>query len=130
MPFLAAEIKESFEVIKKNFDPDLIFTHYRKDRHQDHRLISDLTWNTWRKHQILEYEIPKYDGDLGRTNFYVPLDEKYIVKRNQISKSSIKSQASKHWFDEETFRSLPRIRGMECAHRYAEAFYSRKTVLI
>jgi len=130
LPFMAAEIKESFEGIKKNFNPDLIFTHYRKDRHQDHRLISDLTWNTWRKHQILEYEIPKYDGDLGQPNFYVPLEEEYISKRNIIIKSSFKSQESKHWFDEETFRSLPRIRGMESANKYAEAFYSRKTILI
>ena len=130
LPFLASEIKESFELIKTSFVPDLIFTHYRNDRHQDHRLISDLTWNTWRNHQILEYEIPKYDGDLGQPNFYVPLEEKYISKRNNIIKSSFKSQDSKHWFDEETFRALPRIRGMESATKYAEAFYSRKTLLV
>ncbi|MFO7658801.1 MAG: PIG-L deacetylase family protein, partial [Bacteroidales bacterium] len=84
LPFLAAEVKDYFEELKRAFNPDLIFTHYRDDRHQDHRLVSDLTWNTWRNHLILEYEIPKYDGDLGIPNFYVPLEEKYLKKRNEI----------------------------------------------
>ncbi len=84
LPFLAAEVKDSFEGIKKEFVPDIIFTHFRDDRHQDHRLVSDLTWNTWRNHLILEFEIPKYDGDLGIPNFYVPLENKYIDKRNKI----------------------------------------------
>ncbi len=128
-PFQGAEIKEYFENIKKEVEPDLIFTHFRNDRHQDHRLISDLTWNTWRSHLILEYEIPKYDGDLGIPNFYVTLDEKYIKQRNQILLETFESQKSKHWFDEHTFNALPRIRGMESATKYAEAFYVRKLVI-
>jgi LmbE family N-acetylglucosaminyl deacetylase len=128
LPFMAAEVKDYFESLKKDFVPDLIFTHYRDDRHQDHRLVSDLTWNTWRNHLILEYEIPKYDGDLGIPNFYVPLDEKYIEKRNRILWESFESQQSKHWFDDATFRALPRLRGMESATTYAEAFYARKVI--
>jgi LmbE family N-acetylglucosaminyl deacetylase len=128
LPFNAAEIKECFETIKNEFSPDLIFTHYRDDRHQDHRLINDLTWNTWRNHLILEYEIPKYDGDLGIPDFYVPLDESYIAKRNTIILDSFASQRSKHWFNDDTFRALPRLRGMESATRFAEAFYARKVI--
>jgi LmbE family N-acetylglucosaminyl deacetylase len=126
LPFNAAEIKDRFEGIKKAFIPDLIFTHYRDDRHQDHRLVNELTWNTWRNHLILEYEIPKYDGDLGTPNFYVTLDESYVTKRNKIIIESFESQQSKHWFDDATFRALPRIRGIESAAIYAEAFYARK----
>jgi LmbE family N-acetylglucosaminyl deacetylase len=129
LPFLAAEVKDYFESLKKEFVPDLILTHYRDDRHQDHRLVSDLTWNTWRNHLILEYEIPKYDGDLGIPNFYVPLEEQYIEKRNRILWESFESQQSKHWFDDATFRALPRLRGMESATTYAEAFYARKVIL-
>ena len=112
LPFLAAEVKDFFEELKQAFNPDIIFTHYRDDRHQDHRLVSDLTWNTWRNHLILEYEIPKYDGDLGIPNFYVPLEEKYIDQRNSILLKAFESQSSKHWFDEQTFNALPRLRGM------------------
>ncbi|NJK86880.1 MAG: PIG-L family deacetylase, partial [Bacteroidales bacterium] len=128
LPFLATEVKEYFEKIKSEFVPDIIFTHYRHDRHQDHRLVSDLTWNTWRNHLILEYEIPKFDGDLGIPDFYVPIEEEILKKRNDILISSFASQASKHWFDEETFSALPRLRGMESATKFAEAFYSRKTI--
>jgi LmbE family N-acetylglucosaminyl deacetylase len=126
LPFMASEVKDFFETIKKEFQPDIIFTHYRDDRHQDHRLVSDLTWNTWRNHLILEYEIPKYDGDLGIPNFYVPLKEKVIEKRNKIIIESFQSQKEKHWFDDATFKALPRLRGMESATQYAEAFYARK----
>jgi LmbE family N-acetylglucosaminyl deacetylase len=129
LPFLAAEVKDFFETIKKEFQPDLIFTHYRDDRHQDHRLVSDLTWNTWRNHLILEYEIPKYDGDLGIPNLYVPLEEKYVDKRNAIIIDSFVSQREKHWFDDATFKALPRLRGMESATMFAEAFYARKILL-
>jgi LmbE family N-acetylglucosaminyl deacetylase len=129
LPFLAAEVKDYFEKIKRDFIPDVIFTHYRNDRHQDHRLVSDLTWNTWRNHLILEYEIPKYDGDLGVPNFFVPLEEKYIAERNNILIDSFESQRDKHWFDDSTFRALPRLRGMESATEYAEAFYARKIIL-
>lgn len=128
LPFIAAEIKDIFEAIKKEFQPDIIFTHYRDDRHQDHRLVCDLTWNTWRNHLILEYEIPKYDGDLGIPNFYVPLEEKYINLKNSILIDSFVSQREKHWFDDATFKALPRLRGMEAATVFAEAFYARKIV--
>ena len=129
LPFLAIEVKNYFETIKQEYNPDLIFTHYRNDRHQDHRLVSDLTWNTWRNHLILEYEIPKYDGDLGIPNFYVPLKEIYINKKTSILMKTFKSQFSKHWFDSDTFKALPRLRGMESATVFAEAFYSRKITL-
>jgi LmbE family N-acetylglucosaminyl deacetylase len=128
LPFLAAEVKDFFESVKKEFQPDLIFTHYRDDRHQDHRLVSDLTWNTWRNHLILEYEIPKYDGDLGIPNFYVPLEEQYINRRNTIIIESFESQREKHWFDDATFKALPRLRGMESTTMFAEAFYARKII--
>ena len=128
-PFQGTEIKEYFEEIKNEISPDVIFTHYRNDRHQDHRLISDLTWNTWRNQFILEYEIPKYDGDLGIPNFYVELNKDYISNRNKIVIDSFVSQHSKHWFDEATFNALSRIRGLESATLFAEAFYVRKLIL-
>lgn len=127
-PWQGAEMKEYFEKLKKTISPDVIFTHYRDDRHQDHRVISDLTWNTWRNHLILEYEIPKYDGDLGIPNFYIALEEKYINRKNQILLDAFQTQSTKHWFDESTFSALPRLRGMESATNYAEAFYVRKLV--
>ena len=130
--FSAFEIKEHFERIKKGFNPDLIFTHYRHDRHQDHRLISDLTWNTFRSHLILEYEIPKYDGDLGIPNSFFHLNETIAKQKVNILLKEFKSQKNKHWFDEETFLSLMRIRGMEaaCLTKYAEAFHLRKVVFL
>lgn len=129
LPFLAPEIKDYLESLKKETSPDIIFTHYRNDRHQDHRLVSDLTWNTWRNNTILEYEIPKYDGDLGIPNLYVELNEQLVEKRNQIILNTFISQQSKHWFDNATFKALPRLRGMESACQYAEAFYARKVIL-
>lgn len=129
LPFHGIEIKEYFEEIKKEISPDIIFTHYRDDRHQDHRLISDLTWNTWRSELILEYEIPKYDGDLGIPNFYIKLEEQYIRKRNNILLETFQSQKSKHWFDDATFNALSRLRGLESANMFAEAFYARKLFL-
>lgn len=130
LSFSALEIKEYFETIKKSFDPDLVFTHYRDDRHQDHRLISDLSWNTFRNHLLLEYEIPKYDGDLGIPNTFFRLTEAQAEKKIDILLKCFASQKNKHWFDQDTFFSLLRIRGMECAHtgRYAEAFHVRKWV--
>jgi len=125
------EIKEKFEAIKKEINPDLIFTHYRDDRHQDHKLLSDFTWNTFRQHFILEYEIPKFDGDLGIPNFFIHLNEEQINKKIRIILDSFKSQSEKHWFDKETFEALMRIRGMESASlsKYAEAFHARKIIL-
>lgn len=128
-PSQFTEIKEFFEKMKLDISYDLVFTHYRNDRHQDHRTISDLTWNTFRNHLILEYETPKYDGDLGSPNLFVPLDEHIISQKNDIILKSFVSQTSKHWFDEETFNALPRLRGMEAAVKYAEAFYGRKVVV-
>lgn len=131
LPHAALEIKEDFEAIKRTFNPDIVFTHYRNDRHQDHRLLSDLSWNTFRNHLILEYEIPKYDGDLGQPNCFVKLNEALVKKKVAIIMAAYASQAQKHWFDEETFKSILRIRGMESANqdRYSEAFYLRKLIL-
>lgn len=130
LPFMAIEVKEAFEQLKQEFNPDLILTHYRSDAHQDHRLISDLTWNTFRNHLILEYEIPKYDGDLGNPNFYVPLESSICQQKIQYLIDSFPSQKDKQWFTEETFLSILRIRGIEsnAPDKYAEAFYARKMV--
>jgi LmbE family N-acetylglucosaminyl deacetylase len=124
-------IKEFFESIGKRFQPDLIFTHYRNDLHQDHRIISDLTWNAFRDHLILEYEIPKYDGDLGSPNFFVDLDAAACEKKIHNIMASFRSQSGKQWFTEDTFRALLRIRGVEsnAKGRYAEGFYGRKALL-
>jgi LmbE family N-acetylglucosaminyl deacetylase len=130
-PFIGVKIKECFEQLKCEINPDIIFTHYRNDLHQDHRLISELTWNTFRNHMILEYEIPKYDGDLGSPNFFVHLEESICSKKIQYILDNFPSQRQKHWFDEETFSAILRLRGMEsnAPSRYAEAFYCRKMVL-
>jgi LmbE family N-acetylglucosaminyl deacetylase len=130
-PYAGGHIKDEFETLKRLFDPDLIFTHYRDDRHQDHRLISDLTWNTFRNHLILEYEIPKYDGDLGSPSFFVPLEASICSRKIRNIVGSFRSQRHKQWFDEETFLSLLRLRGMEASSptKYAEAFYCRKAIV-
>lgn len=130
LPFIAVEVKEAFEQIKQTFNPDLIFTHYRSDAHQDHRLISDLTWNTFRNHLILEYEIPKYDGDLGNPNFFVPLESSICQDKIKHLIDSFPSQKDKQWFSEETFLAILRIRGIEsnAPDKYAEAFHVRKIV--
>lgn len=130
LPFMAIEVKEAFEQLKKDFNPDLILTHYRHDAHQDHRLISELTWNTFRNHLILEYEIPKYDGDLGNPNFYVPLESFICQQKIKYILDSFPSQKDKQWFTEETFLAILRIRGIEsnAPDKYAEAFYARKMV--
>jgi LmbE family N-acetylglucosaminyl deacetylase len=131
MPFVGAELKAVFEELKKNISPDLIFTHYRNDAHQDHRQVAELTWNTFRDHLILEYEIPKYDGDMGQPNFFIPLEPHIYKRKVRYLLDSFPSQRSKHWFCEETFLSLMRLRGMECnaPSGCAEAFYCRKLVL-
>jgi LmbE family N-acetylglucosaminyl deacetylase len=124
-------IKEWFEEIKAKFDADLVFTHYRDDRHQDHRVLSDLAWNTFRNHLILEYEILKYDGDLGRPNVFVPLSEQLGNRKVELLLKHFKSQSTKHWFTSDGFDAMHRIRGIECASHtgLAEAFYSRKLVI-
>lgn len=130
LPFNGIEVKEVFEQLKQEFTPDIIFTHYRKDLHQDHRLISDLTWNTFRNHLILEYEIPKYDGDLGLPNFFVHLDQQTCQNKVKYILDSFPSQKEKQWFTEDTFLSILRLRGIEsnAPEKYAEAFHCRKVV--
>jgi LmbE family N-acetylglucosaminyl deacetylase len=124
-------IKAYFEEIKRSFDPDVVFTHYRDDRHQDHHVLSDLTWNTFRNHLILEYEILKYDGDLGRPNVFIPLTEELANRKVDLLMKNFPSQSTKHWFTRDTFEAMHRIRGVECASTTgrAEAFYCRKLVL-
>jgi LmbE family N-acetylglucosaminyl deacetylase len=122
-------IKDWFEEIRSTFDPDLVFTHYRNDRHQDHRVLSDLAWNTFRNHLILEYEILKYDGDLGTPNLYVPLSEEAAALKVRLLMKHFATQRSKHWFTPDTFGGRPAHPGVESASARAEAFYSRKLVL-
>lgn len=129
-PNLWAEIKDFFEELKRKRQPDLILTHYRGDLHQDHRLVSDLTWNTFRNHLILEYEIVKYDGDLGAPNLFVHLTESIARKKLQTIVGCFNSQRDKSWFTEDTFSSILRLRGVEsnAPEKYAEGFYCRKIV--
>jgi LmbE family N-acetylglucosaminyl deacetylase len=131
MPYDGAEVKAVFENELKHLAPDIVFTHNRKDAHQDHRLIGELTWNTFRDHLILEYEIPKYDGDLGQPSVFVPLEREMCEKKVRYIIDSFESQRVKRWFEPGTFLSLMRLRGMECnsASGYAEAFFCRKLVL-
>lgn len=126
-----ARIKEQFECIKASFNPDLIFTHCAGDLHQDHRIMNELTWNTFRNHSILEYEIPKYDGDLRTPNVYIPVSEEIAKAKSSALMKYFNSQGSKHWFCEELFLGLMRIRGVECCSQsgYAEGFHAKKTVL-
>lgn len=126
-----SEIKESFEDLKRLINPSVIFTHFRQDLHQDHRVLCDLTWNTFRNHQILEYEIPKYDGDLGSPNFFVRLDSRDCKRKTSYLLRAFQSQRQKQWFTPETFQALMRLRGIEsnAPGKYAEAFYCRKMVL-
>lgn len=125
-------IKARFEALKAEARPDLILTHHRADRHQDHRVIAELTWNTWRDDLILEYEVPKYEGDLHTPNLYVPVDRALVDRKVEILLSAFASQRARSWFDAETFRGLMRIRGVECASPtgYAEGFHAAKAVLI
>lgn len=129
-PSSLTSIKDAFEDLKEEAVPDIVFTHYRDDLHQDHRHICELTWNTWRNHFILEYEIPKYDGDLGNPNFFVSLDIETCQKKTDLLMRFFQTQANKHWFSPDTFNSLMRLRGIQCKSPggYAEAFYSRKII--
>ncbi len=126
-----ADIKRYFEEIKKATSPDLIFTHYRNDLHQDHRLVNELTWNTFRDHTILEYEIPKFDGDLGNPNIFVPLSTSDLNRKIALLLESFPSQHSRSWFTRSTFEAIARLRGIECnaPDGHAEAFYGRKLAL-
>ena len=130
-PYEGQRIKEFFERLKVEFSPDVVFTHQRSDLHQDHRLTCELTWNTFRDHLILEYEVPKYDGDMSAPNAFVPLSERLGQRKIDHLMSHFGSQLSKRWFREDLFSSLLRLRGMECnsPSSYAEAFFCRKAVL-
>lgn len=127
-PYCGEQIKESFEQLKGEVAPDIIFTHSREDLHQDHRIVSELTWNTFRDHLILEYEIPKYDGDLGRPNLFVSLTDKEWQEKIDLILASFESQKNKRWFTRDTFQSIMRLRGVESnsPSGYAEGFSCRK----
>ena len=129
-PFQGAEIKDCFERMKHEFDPSLIFTHWQGDAHQDHRLLSQLTFNTFRNHMILEYEIPKIENDMGSPAFFVPLTRAHLQRKIDTILKYFTSQRSRNWFSEETFKSLARLRGIGCNARegVAEAYYARKIV--
>ena len=131
LPYSGGDVKQFFEDLKPTVTPDLIFTHYGKDFHQDHRLTSELTWNTFRDHFILEYEVPKYDGDLGSPNVFVHLDETLVRKKIENLLTFFQTQHDRRWFTEDLFLSILRLRGMEsnAPERYAEGFYGRKIVL-
>ncbi len=130
-PFEGAAVKEHFERLKGDVSPDLVFTHHLADRHQDHRLLAELTWNTFRDHAILEYEVVKYDGDLGKPNVFVPLDSRHSRRKVEMLMTLFGSQRSQRWFSEDTFTAMMRLRGVEAglAHGHAEAFYGRKLTL-
>lgn len=130
-PYIGASIKEYFEELKHTVKPDVIFTHYGQDYHQDHRVLSELTWSTFRDHFILEYEIPKYDGGLSSPNIFLPLHEIEYQRKVEILLECFLSERSKHWFTKDTFLGLMRLRGVECnaASGYAEAFYCRKGII-
>jgi LmbE family N-acetylglucosaminyl deacetylase len=131
MPYAGSDVKQEFEEMKTLISPDIIFTHNRGDAHQDHRLLSELTWNTFRNHLILEYEIPKYDGDFRQPSIFVPLRRANYEAKVRLLLDTFQSQRSRSWFEESTFLSVMRLRGMECnaPSGYAEAFYCRKLVL-
>ena len=127
-PYNASKIKECFDNLGKILNPDLIFTHYKSDLHQDHRTIFDLTLNTFRNHLILQYEIPKYDGDLGSPNIFCPIDKKVLNTKIKYLNETFQTQKNKPWFSDDTFRALPSLRGIESRSKsgYAEAFYCQK----
>ncbi len=129
-PFQGADIKDRFEALKRDFDPSLVLTHWQGDAHQDHRLVADLTHNTFRDHLVLEYEIPKYDGDLGNPAFFVPLTRAQLRQKADAIGRHFPSQRGRSWFSDETFFAMARLRGIGCnaPEGLAEAFYTRKIV--
>jgi LmbE family N-acetylglucosaminyl deacetylase len=131
LPYLGTAVKDFFETLTAHPAPDVIFTHRRKDMHQDHRLVCELTYNTFRDHQILEYEIPKWDGDTGAPNAFVFIGESVARQKVDLVMRHFGTQRGKDWFDPETFLGLMRLRGMECRapERYAEAFFVHKQVI-
>jgi LmbE family N-acetylglucosaminyl deacetylase len=131
LPYVGGEVKDIFESLKADLDPDLVLTHARFDLHQDHRLVCELTWNTFRDHLILEYEVPKYDGDLGTPNLFVPVSRELSEEKARLVIDTFRTQADKHWFQAEVLLGLMRLRGMEARSPsgYAEAFTCRKLLL-
>jgi LmbE family N-acetylglucosaminyl deacetylase len=129
LPYLGPVTKELFEGLKQYGDPDIVLTHQRNDLHQDHRVACELTWNTFRDHLILEYEIPKWDGDLGAPNVFVPLEPDDVARKVEHLMHHFSSQRSKRWFTPDLFEGLMRLRGVECGGGFAEAFYGRKVAL-
>ena len=129
-PSQIVDIKDHFEAVRRDFDPSLVLTHWQYDAHQDHRLLSELTFNTFRNHLVLEYEIPKYDGDLGNPNFFVPLTRAQLLRKIDILSHHFASQRGRSWFGDETFVAMARLRGIGCnaPEGVAEAFYVRKLV--
>lgn len=127
-PFLGGRVKEAMEDVRNAVSPDVVFTHRRDDAHQDHRLLSELTWCAFRDHLILEYEVPKYDGDLGRPNLYAPLDEATCGRKIDLILQGFPSQREKSWFTADTYWAVLRLRGIEAGGgvRFAEAFTARK----
>ena len=125
-----ADLKCYFEDLRKEFEPDVVITHWLNDRHQDHRLAAELTWQTWRNHVVLEYEIPKYEGDLVTPNVYVPISASLVRRKISHLNRCFVSQRSKDWFAADTFRGLMRLRGLESRSQsgFAEAFHARKLV--
>lgn len=131
-PYCGADIKAYFERLKQSFNPDIVFTHYRHDLHQDHRVVNELTWNSYRDHLILEYEIPKFDGDLGVPNGFSALTRAQMDLKTEVILECFASQSDKSWFTRSTFEAIARLRGIECnaPEGFAEAFYMRKTNLL
>lgn len=126
-----AQVKERLATLSQTINADLVFTHTARESHQDHRVLAELTWNHFRRHTVLEYEIAKYEGDLGRANFYIPLSTEQFEAKLSALLSAFPSQASKGWFTRNTFEAIARLRGVEshATSGYAEAFRARKSVL-
>jgi LmbE family N-acetylglucosaminyl deacetylase len=130
-PFVGAQIKDAFEALKARVTPDVVLTHRHDDMHQDHRTVAELTWNTFRNSMVLQYEIPKYEGDLGTPNVFVPLNKGDAERKVELLLRHFPSQAKRRWFHPDTFHGLMSIRGIECnaPERRAEAFYARKLII-